>query len=186
MDKNTFYNMLTSVIDPKTIKTDDDKKQISFKIPFHMSNVAELKKMILAIFCNPHIADHDVEPDPLHLSYKFDSHYVEIDEDTIKVDKFGRLYVDVSKIGIDQIDIPILAETILSNLKEQYKDNEIVKTAIELFNIIKVDPKTAKIITRIKNDPTLISKLLDQFHYSLLLLSGPGPHNHHDPHHEHD
>jgi hypothetical protein len=126
MKLKDFFEMLTSVMDIKTFKYDTDKQIVSVNVPLHWETIIDFKKTVLSFLGNPHLADRDWDKDPEHWGYKFDSHYIEIDEETIKVNEKGRLYVDpteltdyqpfLDKILEDDIALQKLADKILSRL----------------------------------------------------------------------
>jgi hypothetical protein len=130
LSRPEFYEAATSVLDKKTFDFYDDEKRITIKVPFSWEKIVDLKKMVLSLLGNPHTPERDWEQDPAHWGYKFDSHFLEVDEDTIKIDDTGRLYVDITtltdlepvkdkvieKILADDAALSKIAEKILSKL----------------------------------------------------------------------
>jgi hypothetical protein len=110
MTKKDFYEMLTTITDIKQFVYNDDKQKVSIKIPLSWEQIEDFKKIILSLLGNPHVAEHKWEDDPIHANYKFDSHYIEIDENTLKIDKYGRLYADVNALISNENIVNSLAE----------------------------------------------------------------------------
>jgi len=102
--KKQVYEMMTAIINANQFKFDHEKEKISLKLPYTEDMIKDFRRIVLTLFGNPHIAYHEFGDDPRHAEYKFDSHFIEIDEQTIKVNKYGRLCVnwDDVKYGIEQ------------------------------------------------------------------------------------
>ena len=99
MEKVQFYNMLTSILDESSFTMDDHNCKVSYRQPITWEDVKGLKSIILGCFGNDGIPYHE---DTSNQNYKFHSRYIEIDEDTIKLDKMGRLYVDTDLMFTDK------------------------------------------------------------------------------------
>ena len=109
MTKDELYKILTTIIDRKHFDFDHIKQKITLHLPFNWDAFKFAKKNILAIFGNPHIPQGDWEDNLIPCEYKFDSHFIEIDEETIKIDKWGRLFVDYNDIK-DKLQKAILSD----------------------------------------------------------------------------
>jgi hypothetical protein len=115
INRKEFYEAATSVFDYNTFTYNDDEQKISIKVPLKWEQIVDLKKIVLSLLGNPHTPERDWEQDPAHWGYKFDAHFLEIDEDTIKVDDTGRLYVDISTLSnLQEVKDKVL-ETILND-----------------------------------------------------------------------
>jgi hypothetical protein len=101
MRKKEFYDMMTAVLNSNNFNFDHEKELISVNVPFTDTMVKHLNEVILGLFGNPKIAKHKFGDDPLHAGYKFNSHFIEVDEKTIKVNKYGRLYVSTRDLEYD-------------------------------------------------------------------------------------
>jgi hypothetical protein len=158
--RREFFEMLSSILNVEDFKCDLDRQEISIYLPLKWEHIMEFKKTVLSFIGNPHTPDRKWEDDLTHAGYKIDSHYLEIDEATIKVDTTGRLYVDFEEV----LDIPAVKEAVLENLLED--DAALERIAQKLMGKLIVE------IPPIEHQP----------------LPCEIKHHHriHDPHHEHE
>jgi hypothetical protein len=132
INKKEFYNAATAVLDYKTFTFDDDQNKISFKLPLKWEQIVDLKKIVLTLLGNPHTPERDWEQDPAHWGYKFDSHYLEVDEDTIKINDQGRLYVDINTLT----DLtPVKDKVIEKILADEETLNKIAEKILEKLTV---------------------------------------------------
>jgi hypothetical protein len=159
MTLKDLYKMLTAILDVNEFKMDDDAQTIQISLPLNWSQITDLKKTILASLGNPHTPTRGWENDPEHWGYKIDSHYLEIDEKTIKVDETGRLFCDVE----DLIDHDIIQEHVINRI---LADDDALQAI--------ADKILSKLVVMIP--PVQPEECCPPGHH-------PG-HHHHDPHHE--
>jgi hypothetical protein len=142
ISKKEFYEAATSVLDINTFTFNDDENKVTIKVPIKWEQIINLKKLVLSILGNPHTPERDWEQDPAHWGYKFDAHFFDIDEDTIKIDSTGRLYVDI---------------TTLSNLKEI--EEKVVEKLLNNEELLdKIADKILQKLTTFIPDAALQSK----------------------------
>lgn len=136
MDKKELYEQLTTILSSKQYSFNHEKQRITIKRPYSASLIRHIKKICFAIFGNPHTMSHRWEDDPMHARYKFDSHFIEIDEQTIKIDKYGRLYVDFETVKDKAEDLLINdAEFIKKIEKQVYR--KIIKNKSFIYILLK-------------------------------------------------
>ena len=134
MEKVQFYNMLTTILDENSFTMDDHNCKVSYRQPITWEDVKGLKSIILGCFGNGEIPYHD---DVSNQNYKFHSRYIEIDEDTIKLDKYGRLYVDTDLVFTD------------ANIERLLNNEDFVKKIAN--TMLTLNNKNAAWFTRVYN-----------------------------------
>lgn len=134
MERTQFYNMLTTILDEGSFTMDDQNCKVSYRQPITWEDVKGLKSIILDCFGNGAIPYHD---DVQNQNYKFHSRYIEIDEDTIKLDKYGRLYVDTDLMFTE------------SNIEKLLKNEKFMEAIAD--TILKVNRKNECWFNRVYN-----------------------------------
>jgi hypothetical protein len=128
-----FYEVASTIFDNKTFILNDEERKISIKLPLNWEQINNFKKTILSLFGNPHTPDRKWEDDPAHWGYKFDAHYFDIDEDTIKIDDRGRLYVDLNTFT----NLEPIKEKVIENILND--DETLNKIAAKILSKLTVD-----------------------------------------------
>jgi len=107
--KTDFYKMMTTILDRRNFNFNHENESIRLSLPLNLDDIRNLRQTILLLFGNPNIPQHDWHLDPINCAYKFNSHYVDVDEQTIKIDQNGRLYVAATELK-EQIRKEILED----------------------------------------------------------------------------
>jgi len=115
--RKNIYDLMTSIIDADQFEFDHEKEKITLKLPYTPGMIKYIERIILTLFGNPNVAHHEFGDDPLHAEYKFDSHFIEIDEQTLQVDKYGRLFAHFDDIKYN------LKEELRDEIKEEVINN---------------------------------------------------------------
>jgi hypothetical protein len=129
-EKEKFFNMLTICTDPRSFKYDGDKKRLYIELPILPENIKNFRKNILSIFGSPEKPIEDWDADPIYHGYKFWSKYIDIDNETIKFNKYGQLTVAEENV-IDTIE-----EKVLTKLGIDVKNDEIHIDSFQGFSKI--------------------------------------------------
>jgi len=114
MNREKLYELMTTILDRRHYQFDNEKCTITLDQPYTWDSIRDAKKSVLSIFGNPHIAQHKWEDDPIHAEYKFDSHFIEIDEETLQIDKHGRLFVSYEDIK-HKLEKAVLSDEVFIN-----------------------------------------------------------------------
>ena len=151
-EKSEAFKVLSIILNNKHFDIDNDREKISIKYPPHNWLIRDMKKIILGIFGNPHTIEKDWAENLEKANYKFDSRFIEIDKQTLRIDKYGRIYVSVDDIEF-RIKERLLNDTdFLDVLMEKavLKDEKFITKFLNkiMFNNKKYLKKLALIIWR--------------------------------------
>jgi hypothetical protein len=154
--RREFFEMMSSILDVDDFKCDNDRQVISIYLPLQWEHIVEFKKTVLSFIGNPHTPDRKWEDDLTHANYKIDSHYLDIDETTIKVNPdTGGLYVDFEEV----INIPEVKEAVLENLLndeaalDKIAQKLLKKLVVEIPPVGKLPPDCPKPPRKRIHDP---------------------------------
>jgi len=165
MTKENFYNILTTIIDPAVFRQDDLNKKISIRLPLKEENIKDFRKNILLMFGNPHIPAHNWDDDLIHNAYKFCAHYIDIDEQTIKYDKYGRLYADLGYITNELITNDNITD-LFNKLDIKYSANLYYRSIKNIIKNIIEDPihlDTVKdLLIHFSSHPEDVNNIIDK------------------------
>lgn len=121
-ERERFWQLLTVCTDPRSFSYNDNKKTIKVELPILPENVKDFKQNILSMFGNPDKPAEDWDNNPIYYNYKFDSRYIDIDNETIQLNKFGQLSVseknlvsDIETKVLEKLDIDIKNDQLLLN-----------------------------------------------------------------------
>jgi hypothetical protein len=133
-EREKFWQMLTICTDVKSFKYDTDKKTISVELPILPENVKDFKKNILTIFGNPKVPTSDWESDLIYHAYKFDSRYIDFDNQSIVLNKYGQLSISNDNVVSD------IENSVLQKLSIDVKNDPLYFETFQGFGDISEDP----------------------------------------------
>ena len=114
INKDEIYNILTTILDSNSFEKDDKNKRIKLKHKLSVDEMDNVACYITNLIGQELLHEHDKKG--LSSRYKFNSRFINIDYDSLKVDEYGRLYVDIEHfLNEDSIVEKILNNTEFTN-----------------------------------------------------------------------
>ena len=114
INKDEIYNILTTILDSNSFEKDDKNKRIKLKHKLSVDEMDNVACYITNLIGQELLHEHDKKG--LSSRYKFNSRFINIDYDSLKIDEYGRLYVDVDHfLNEDNIIEKILNNTEFTN-----------------------------------------------------------------------
>lgn len=165
--KEEVYNYLTAILDSNSFEKNDKNKKISIK---HKLTEEEMDGLVCHI---TNLLGQQILHDPDKKGfnhYKFNSHFINIDNNTIKIDENGRFYVDIDAfLSEDKVAQKILENTeFVNKIKSTFEPEEItIKFIIrKLLNNSFFLTSLVDLVTAIQkiegNKEETLQQLLDQ------------------------
>lgn len=122
--RDEVYNYLVTILDSNSFEKNDKNRKIAIK---HKLTKEEMDGLVCHI---TNLLGQNIIQDPEEKgfnNYKFNSRYINIDNDSIKLDKYGRIYVDINAfLNEDSIVEKILSNAEFTNkIKSYFEPEEI-------------------------------------------------------------
>jgi hypothetical protein len=109
MKREELFNLLTTIMSPRSFKLDMDKKQVYIDLPLLPENIKYFKRNMFYLLGNPNNPQEDWESDPIFHEYKFNCEFIPIDCETIIYNNYGQLSVSDENI-VDNIENKVLTK----------------------------------------------------------------------------
>lgn len=122
--RDEVYNYLVTILDSNSFEKNDKNKKVAIK---HKLTKEEMDGLVCHI---TNLLGQNIIQNPEEKgfnNYKFNSRYINIDNDSIKLDKYGRIYVDINAfLNEDSIVEKILSNAeFINKIKSYFEPEEI-------------------------------------------------------------
>lgn len=122
--RDEVYNYLVTILDSNSFEKNDKNRKVAIK---HKLTKEEMDGLVCHI---TNLLGQNIIQNPEEKgfnNYKFNSRYINIDNDSIKLDKYGRIYVDINAfLNEDNIVEKILSNAEFTNkIKSYFEPEEI-------------------------------------------------------------
>lgn len=151
--RDEVYNYLTAILDSNSFEKNDKNKKIAIKQKLS-------KEEMDGLVCHlTNLLGQNIIQNPEEKgfnNYRFNSRFINIDNDSIKIDKYGRIYVDINAfLNEDNIVEKILSNPEFTNKIKSYFEPE----DLQIKFIIRKLLNNSFFLTAIVNLVTAIQKV---------------------------
>lgn len=119
--KEELYNLLTVILD-KDFTKDDVHKKIGIQHKLSTDDIEGLECAVAGYF-----GENLKHIEHVTSDYKFKSEYINIDEETLKRDQYGKIYVDIEAFANtdDLVEALMNNETFIKKISSQFKPTKL-------------------------------------------------------------
>lgn len=151
--RDEVYNYLTAILDSNSFEKNDKNKKIAIKQKLSKEEMDGLVCHITNLLGQNIIQDPEEKG---FNNYKFNSRFINIDNDSIKIDKYGRIYVDINAfLNEDNIVEKILSNPEFTNKVKSYFEPEDLQIKFVIRKLL----NNSFFLTSIVNLVTAIQKV---------------------------
>lgn len=158
LNKKVLFDWLTVILDDSTFKKDMENKKISLKQKLTVDEIDGLHCLILNLLGKENVKADDGIP----TKFKFNSKYLDLDNETLKVMPDGHVYVDIDYL-LDKININEMIERSITNenfVLELCHNEEFAQRIREHFNVESIAMTYAE--QYLLNDESFLARLKEK------------------------